>query len=206
MQLQNNGGINIKSPIFDGLYRKNTVFVSGLVIAPVVYVADTVYNAFLIMIAFSVITFLTIIISSFVSKNIVYTVRIILYILIASIVYVPVLAFLKQSFPNTIEKLGIMLPLLIANSMILIKTELRFTRESKGMMIIDLLSYIIGFDIAIIIVAFIREVIGKGEIGGKLLGIPVKIDILRYPFGTFILIGLCGALIRWIVSAVSDTE
>ena len=199
-----NGGINLNSPIFDGIYKKNTVLVGGLLVAPVVFSANTVSKAFAIIFAFSAITFLTIMISSFISRNIVYTIRIILYTLIAALVYVPVIGLELQLFPKQVEEIGIIIPLLITNSLIVSKTELRFFRRTKGKMVIDVCSFIIGFDLVILIFAFIREVFGKGEISGQILGIPLTVPALVYPFGGFILLGLLAALFRKIQFSTSE--
>lgn len=200
-----NGEINVKSPLLDGIYKKNTILVSGLVIAPAVFVANTVIKALALIFTFSIITFLTIIISSFISRNIVYTIRIILYTLIGALVYVPVASISMQIFPdNVIKEMGIMLPLLITNSLIMTKTELRFFRQKKNKMIFDVLSYIIGFDIVVFLFGFIREILGTGAISNKILGIPITFPVLIYPFGGFILIGLCAALFRKVQSYFSE--
>lgn len=204
MQKHNNGGIEI-SPLLDGIYRKNTILVSGLVIAPVVFVANTVTKALALIFAFSLITFFTIIISSCISRNIVYTIRIILYTLIGALVYVPVASIAMHIFSeNVVKEMGIMLPLLITNSMIMTKTELRFFRQKKGKMVVDVLSYIVGFDIVVFFIGFIREIFGTGEISGKILGISLTFPVLIYPFGGFILIGLCAALFRKVQSYFSE--
>lgn len=195
---------SLKSSFLDGIYKKNTVLVGGLVIAPVVFAANTVSKAIALIFTFSLITFLTIMISSFISRSIVYTIRIILYTLIAALVYVPVVSMAIQLFPDDVKSIGIMLPLLITNSLILSKAELRFYRLSKGKMVIDVVSHIVGFDIAVLVIAFIREIIGTGEISGKILGIPLTFPVLVYPFGGFILLGLCAALLRKIQSYFSE--
>jgi len=192
------------SPIFDGLYKRNTVFVSGLVIAPVIISANTVAKAIALVFAFSAITFLTIMISSFISRSIVYTIRIILYTIIAALVYVPVISIELQLFPKEVEKIGIIMPLLIVNSLIVSKTELRFFRRTKGKMLIDVVSSILGFDIAILIFAFVREILGTGSISGKILGIPLTFPVLVYPFGGFILLGLMAAILRKIQFSTSE--
>ncbi|MFA5658087.1 MAG: Rnf-Nqr domain containing protein [Oscillospiraceae bacterium] len=194
--LKNNGGIDIKSPLFDGAYKHNTVLLSGMVISPVVFAATSVSHSLALICAFSVITFLTVMISSFFPRNIVYTIRIILYTLISSLVYVPVLTVVTQIFPQEVKEIGIIIPLLITNSLIVSKTELRFFRRTKGKMIIDVLSYIIGFDIVVLLVGFIREVFGTGMFSGKIIGVPMAFPALVYPFGGFILVGLLGALLK----------
>lgn len=196
MVRNNNGGIDINSPLFEGLYKKNTVLVSGLVVAPVVFSANTLSKAIVIMFAFSIITLLTVMLSSLISRNIVYTIRIILYTLIASIVYVPVMSICLQIFPQQVEQVGVMLPLLITNALIVSKTELRFFRRTKGKMLVDLISFIIGFDIVVLIIGFLREVLGTGTLFGKMIGIPFTFPALVYPFGGFIFLGLLAAGFR----------
>ncbi len=193
-----------RNSLLDGLFLKNTILVSGLVIAPVVFIANTVAKAIALIFVFSTITFLTIMISSFIPRNIVYTIRIILYTVIASLVYVPIVIYANHIFPDSVSKMGIMLPLLIANSLILTKSETRFFRESNGRMVVDVLSYIMGFNIVTIIFAFIREFFGRGMIGDKIMGISYTVPILVYPFAGFILLGLLAAIFRAIKSYFSE--
>ena len=193
-----------KNPLLDGLISKNTILVSGLVIAPVVFLANTVAKALTLMFVFSTITFLTIMISSFIPRNIFYTIRIILYTVIASLVYIPVVICAYRLFPEQASTMGIMLPLLIANSLILTKSETRFFRETKGRMLVDVLAYITGFNVVTILFAFIREFFGRGMIGDKIMGISFTVPILTYPFAGFILLGLLAALFRVIKSYFSE--
>lgn len=193
-----------KSSLLDGLYFKNTVLFSGMVITPVVFAATTVRNALALIFVFSLVTFFTIIISSFIPRNIVYTIRIILYTIISSLVYVPVMSMALQMFPEEVSKLGIMFPLLIANSLILTRSETRFFRESKGRMIADVMSHILGFDVVMIIIAFLREFFGTGMINNKLMGVRFTLPVLVYPFAGFILLGLIAALVRGMQSYFSE--
>lgn len=188
--------LRFDTSILDGLYKKNTIFVSGLVIAPVVAAATTVRLALVVACIFSLITFFTILIASFVPRDIAYAVRIILYTLIAAMVYVPAAIFGYTLFPEEIKALGVYVPLLITNSLIVSKTELRFFRKSKAAMTIDILSYIGGFDAAILLFAFLREIFSTGALGDRILGIPLTFPALALPFGGFIFLGLLSGLFR----------
>lgn len=200
---KNKNKITFSSPIFDGLYKKNTILISGLLIAPVVLGATTLLKSVTLAVAFSIITFFSVIISSFFSRRIVYAIRIVLYTLIASFVYVPVIILCMQVFDDEVKQLGFLMPLLIINALIVSKSELRFFRRSKGKMIIDVTSYILGFDIVIILVGFLREIFGTGSLNGKLIGIPLTFSILKYPCGGFILIGLLAGLLRKIQQIIT---
>lgn len=182
--------------IFDGLYKKNTVLVSGLVIAPVVAAATTLRLSLVLVYFFSILTFFAVLISSYVPRDIVYAARIILYTFIASMVYVPTVIFGHTLFPNEVQALGIFVPLLITNSLIVSKTELRFFRKSKSKMVVDVICYILGFDFVIILFAFFREIFSTGALGERILGIPLTFPALALPFGGFIFLGLMAALFR----------
>lgn len=191
-----NGKKKFDASVFDGLFMKNTVLASGLVIAPIVTVATTLYSGLALAMAFSCITFLTVLIASFVPRDIAYAVRIILYSVISAMVYVPVVIFMESFMPAQVKILGIMLPLLIANSVILTRTELRFFKLDKFRMIFEVLFYILGFDAVAILTGFLREVFSTGSIGDKILGIPITMPILSTTFGGFILIGVLAAVLK----------
>lgn len=201
----NNKKVKFDFSIFDGLFKKNAVLVGGLIIAPIVGIT-TFKNALIYTVLFSIITFLTIMISAFVPREIVYAVRIILYSFIGSLVYVPVAVIAHELFPNEIISLGVFVPLIITNSLIVSKTEVYFFRLSKGRMISEVLCYIIGFDIAFLCFAFIREVLSFGSIGNTILGIPLTFHALNYTFGGFIFLGLFSALFRKIYISVRGKQ
>lgn len=65
--------------------------------------------------------------------------------LFASLVYIPTEFLLEQLFePLAIYNVGIFLPLMVANSLIVRKSETRFFVQKKGPMVLDLLCSVIG--------------------------------------------------------------
>ncbi len=185
--------------ILDNLFRKNPILSGGMVIAPIVVYAVTLKNAITLAAAFSVITFFTLIISSFVPKKIVYTIRIILYTLIGSLVYVPAYIILNYYIPEVVSEMGIYFPLLITNSFIVSRSETIFFLESKSKMLLDIIFCILGYDIIVLIFGTIREIISTGELSGNILPVPLIFSGLGLPFGGFIILGILAALLRYIV-------
>jgi len=188
-----------KGIIKNALLNKNPILVSGMVIAPVVVMANNILDALTLVSAFSLITFFTLVISSFVPKNIVYTVRIILYTIIGALVYVPSVILLKYLMPEGVEALGIFFPLFITSSFIISRSESIFFLETKGKMFLDIIFCIIGYDAAVLLFAAIREILAFGTIGGTIIGMPVALTAFQNPFGGFILLGLMAALFRTIL-------
>ncbi len=194
-----NDNNSCKKIILNGLLYKNPILVSGMVTAPVVVLANNFKDAAALTAAFSMITFFTLLVSSFVPKSIVYTIRIILYTLIGALVYVPTVILLKYFMPEGVEALGIFFPLLITSSFIVTRSETIFFMESKGKMLLDIIFCILGYDAAVLLFALIREILAAGTIGGNMIGMPTAFSAFEHPFGGFILLGLFAALFRSIL-------
>jgi electron transport complex protein RnfE len=180
------------------------VLVSGLVTAPIVICSTTLKMGLFLSFAFSSITFLAIMIASLLPRNIVYTIRIILYTLISSLVYVPVYIMSMQFFPVEAQNASIYLPLLIVNSMIISQTEFKYFKQDKLSMLITVFFYIIGFDIVVIICSLIREIISYGTVWGKIVGIQIISEGWAKPFGGFIILGLLSGFFHKIINVIKN--
>ena len=194
-----------KNTVFDGLLADNTVLSSLMVISPVIICGDSLRNAEALIYAFSSITFLAVMISSFVPKKLPYTVKVIIYALISSLVYIPVKLAAEEFYPDCISRIGIYFPLLAVNSLIVFQTEAKFFRMKKLKMIPSLIFYILGFDLVMLITAFIRELLAYGTINSKIVDVDTLISGLAQPFGGFIFLGLmCGIYRRIRASVINE--
>ncbi len=73
-------------------------------------------------------------------------------------------------------------------------------------MVIDVIAYILGFDIAVLIFSLFRELLSTGAIGDRIFGIPTTFPCLVFPFGGFILLGLFSALYRKILFLIGRNK
>lgn len=191
--------------IIDGLIRQNIVLVSGLVLAPVIAAATSYYNALLICFAFSMISFLTILLCRAVPRKIAYTLRVILYAVAASVVYIPVMIICEYFFaPNIILSVGIYIPIMITNSLILSKTETRFYLGSFRHMLADSALFILGFDVVCMAVGILRDILVNGKLGGLYLNMPFSVPALGTTFGGFIFVGILAGLFRAVTARVRE--
>lgn len=183
-----------KKMIFGGILGDNIVLSGLMVISPVIICGDTLKNAEALIYAFSAITFLSVLISSFVTRKLPYTAKIIIYAVISALVYVPVKLAAIEFYPDSIERIGIYYPLLAVNSLIVFQTEASFFRMKKTDMIVSLIFSIIGFDIVMLITGLLRELFAYGTINSKIVDINTLTAGLAQPFGGFIFLGMmCGA-------------
>ena len=186
----------------EGFLTGNGLLSSGVIIAPAVIAATDFSTAACLAMVFTLVTYITVALCSFVPRTLVYTVRIIIYTFVAYLLYVPVSILLENIMPNSLIAVGIYAPLLITNSFITSRTELKFYRYGKKYMLVLAAFYVLGYDIALIAFGTVRGIL----INGNFLGI----ELLKYPitslstaFGGFIFLALSSALyrsiIRWIV-------
>ncbi len=195
-----------KNLILEGLWNDNTVLSAFMVISPVIICGDTLRNALALIYAFSAITFVSVLISSFVPQRLPYAAKIMIYAVISSIVFIPAKLAAQEFFPGVVERIGIYFPLLAVNSLIVFQTEARFFRMKKSGMMISLISYILGFDAVMLITAFIRELFAYGTINSRMVDMDTLISGLGLPFGGFIFLGLFSGIFRKLRSATERNK
>ena len=110
--------------------------------------------------------------------------------------YIPFYIYFDGRLPADPAKLGMFLPMIATSQFVVSASELRFFRMSRPQMMADVISHIIGLDIAIIFMGAVRELFSTGGINGALYGITHVNPLIGAPCGGFIMIGLMGALIR----------
>lgn len=197
---------SLGSVINNAMVRNNLVLVLGTAIAPVIVIANTLKNAAILALTFSVITFFTMLLSSFIPQKVVYTVRVIVYIAIGALVYVPTAIIISSLFPQAMQNMGIYFPLLITNSFIIFHSDTAFLTEKKSRMVLDLVFGIIGYDIVVLLFGLIREIISTGEINGNVIALPMLFKALYQPFGGFILLGIFAAALRGILLLIKKVS
>ena len=185
-----------KWSFMQGITTHNPVFASGLAIAPAVFAGSTLSGALTYAAFFSAVTFTALCFSSLLPRRIPYALRIILYTAAAAAVYIPFYIYFDGRLPADAAKLGMFLPMIATSQFVVSASELRFFRMSRPQMMADVISHIIGLDIAIIFMGAVRELFSTGGINGALYGITHVNPLIGAPCGGFIMIGLMGALIR----------
>ncbi|MCL1823317.1 MAG: NADH:ubiquinone oxidoreductase subunit RnfE [Oscillospiraceae bacterium] len=187
----------IKARPSDGFVRQNIVLMSGLLTGPVIAGAKDFESAAAISIVFVIITFFSVAFCRLVPRKLVYTLRIILYAIVASALYIPaVLACEYLMGEEAVLRAGIYLPVLVVNHVILSKTETRFFQLSYGQMLIDTAGYIGGFVCACFATGIIRDLLVNARIGMIEIETGFDVPALETTFGGFIVVGVLAGLCR----------
>lgn len=189
-----------------GLFADNTVLSACMVISPVIMCGDTIKNAIALIYVFTAITLPSVLIASFVPKRLPYAVKIIIYAVISSLIYIPVKIIAENYYPESIARIGIYFPLIAVNSLIVYQTEAKFFRMKRTKMIGSLIFYVFGFDAVMLITGFIRELFAYGTINSRMVDMNTVISGLGKPFGGFIFLGLMCGIYRKIRSTIPEKK
>ena len=188
---------NRKARLSDGIIKQNPVLMSGLFAVPVIGAATSWENALAVCYVFSVVTLVSVVLCRLLPKKIAFAIRIVLYALIASVVYVPTAITAQLIFPMGItENIGLYLAVIVTHPLILTKTESRFFLRSPIQMLKDIMGFIIGFDLSCLLVGVIRDILTDNIIGNTIVPLSFQMPSMNSVYGGFILVGVLAGLFR----------
>jgi electron transport complex protein RnfE len=182
--------MNLKNEFSKGLVRENPLFRLLLGMCPALAVTTSVNNGLGMGVAVTGVLLASNIVVSAMRKVIPSSVRIPAFIVIIA-TFVTITDMLMHAFtPALYTALGIFIPLIVVNCIILGRAESFASRNTMLPAIVDALGMGIGFTVALVMVSAVREVLGAGSFFGLPLlpeNIPALIMIL--PPGGFIALG-----------------
>lgn len=181
-----------------GLIKENPTLVSLLGMCPTLAITLTVQNALGMGAAATFVLLCSNIVISLLKKIIPSQVRLPAYIVIIA-GFVTFVGMILQAFlPDIYDALGIYLPLITVNCIILGRAEMFASKNSVGASALDGLGMGLGFTLAMVAVSSVREIIGNGSWFGIKLAPdfiqPMTIFIM--PAGGFFVLGCVIALVN----------
>jgi len=183
-----------------GIYSENPVYRMVLGMCPTLAVSNTVQNAVGMGIATTFVLLGSNILISMIKNIVPKRIRIPMFIVvIASFVTVADL-FMAAYAPQLHRALGIFVPLIVVNCIILGRAEAFASKNTVIDSIADALGMGLGFTLALLSLGITRELLGNGTLWGyPLLGTgydPMLIMVL--PPGAFLVLGVYLAFINWL--------
>ncbi|MBQ2244785.1 MAG: electron transport complex subunit E [Oscillospiraceae bacterium] len=175
--------MDIKKQLKEGLLTKNPVLVQLLGMCSTLAISTSLFNGLGMGIAVTIILICSNVLISALRKVIPSQIRIAAYIVIIA-GFVTVVDLLLQAFlPELSESLGVFIPLIVVNCIILGRAEAFASKNGVVASLLDGLFQGIGYTLALVIVCVIRELLGAGTFGGGLLngGEGIRIIPEGYP-------------------------
>ena len=211
--------MNIKKQFKEGLITNNPVLVQLIGMCATMAITTTLFNG--VGMGLSVLIILTCcnVVVSAIRKIIPNEIRLAIFVVIIA-GFVTIVDLLLQAYiPALSEALGVFIPLIVVNCIIIGRAEAFCQKNTIGASFFDGIFQGLGYTVVLIIMCVFRELVGSGKFGGGLIdianGFKITMDgtgggiqifpadygatIMLLPFGGFITLGLLIALMQYML-------
>ena len=207
--------MNIKKQFSEGLLSKNPVLAQLLGMCSVLAITTSLFNGIGMGVCVTIILICSNVLISALRKVIPGSIRIAAYIVIIA-GFVTMVDLLLQAFlPELSESLGVFIPLIVVNCIILGRAEAFASKNGVLASALDGLFQGIGYTAALVVMCVIRELLGAGTFGGGILnggegirilpeGSPAMLMVM--PVGGFITLGFVIAGFQWLQKRLEDKK
>lgn len=184
----------------NGLVLQNPTLVLLLGMCSTLAVTTSLKNGLGMGVSTTAVLILSNFVISLLRKRIPNQIRIASYVVVVAAFVTSIDLLLQAYFPTLSEGLGIFIPLIVVNCIILARAEAFASKHTPGYAAVDGLAMGLGFTMALGVLGAVREVLGAG----KLWGVPLfgaqfqPVLLLVAPCGGFIVLGCLIALAQWL--------
>ena len=208
--------MNFKKQFKEGLLTRNPVLAQLLGMCSTLAITTSLFNGLGMGLAVTIILICSNVLISALRKVIPNQIRIAAYIVIIA-GFVTVVDLLLQAFlPDLAESLGVFIPLIVVNCVILGRAEAFASKNGVLASAVDGLCQGIGYTVALVVMCVIRELLGSGTFGGGLLGengagiqiFPADYAALQMimPVGGFLTLGFVVAGFQWLLRKIENKK
>lgn len=194
--------------LYNGIVKENTIFVQVLAMCPTLAVTTSAENGLGMGLATTGVLIFSNLLISLLRKVIPDKIRIPAYIVIIASLVTLVEFILKGFVPGLYQALGIFIPLIVVNCVILGRAEAYASKNPVYPSIFDGLGIGLGFALALLLLGSVREILGTG----KLFGIQVMPSsyqpalIMVLAPGAFFALGIIMGLFNYRRMKVADRK
>ena len=191
--------MNFKRQLKEGLITQNPVLVQLLGMCSTMAITTSISNGIGMGISVLIILTLSNIFISLLRKIIPNEVRIACYIVVIAGFVTIVDLCLQAFFPAIAKSLGVFIPLIVVNCIILGRAEAFANKNSVLASAVDGICQGIGYTIALVIMCAVRELLGNGTLLGYQI-MPASYTpalMLVLPVGGFLCLGTLIAVMQW---------
>ena len=207
--------MNFKKQFREGLLTKNPVTVQLLGMCSTLAITTSLFNGIGMGLSVTLILICSNVLISALRKVVPSQIRIAAYIVIIA-GFVTVVDLALQAFlPDLSENLGVFIPLIVVNCIILGRAEAFASKNGVLASAVDGLCQGIGYTAALVVVCVIRELLGAGTFGGGILNggegirvIPEGYPAMQLvmPVGGFLVLGFVIAGSQWLMRKLDNRK
>ena len=206
--------MNFKKQLREGLLTNNPVLSQLLGMCSTMAITTTLFNGIGMGLSVTIILICSNVVISLLRKVIPDKIRIAAYIVIIAGFVTMVDLLLKAFLPALSDSLGVFIPLIVVNCIILGRAESFASKNGVLASAVDGLTQGIGYTAALVIMCIIRELLGSGTFGAGVFGADgIRILPSQYPallvilpVGGFLTLDCLIALTQWINRKLAARE
>lgn len=192
------GGLGYGKIFIDGIVGNNPVIVQMVGLCSVLGVSTSLANGIGMGIAVIVVLTLSNVVISLLRNFIPDKVRIPSYIVVIATFVTLVQLLLQAYIPALYSSLGLFIPLIVVNCIILARAEGFASKNGVVKSFVDGIGNGLGYTVVICVLSIIREILGAGEIlGNPILPEGMTIGLVGQAPGAFIILGMLYALFNY---------
>ena len=207
--------MDFKKQLHEGLLTKNPVLVQLLGLCSVLAITTSLFNGLGMGLSVTVILICSNVLISALRNVIPNQIRIAAYIVIIAAFVTIVDLLLQALLPDLSESLGVFIPLIVVNCIVLGRAEAFASKNGVLASAVDGLCQGIGYTVALVIMCVIREFLGSGTFGGGILnggegiriipeGYPAMMMVM--PVGGFLTLGFVIAGFQWFTRKMNNKK
>ena len=188
-----------RSRWYEGIFRKNPIFVCGLALPFAVMVTNNLKNCAAVSILMACALIPSVLLASLIGTRLRLWGTGLLCALLSLCVIVSALPLVQMISPEIIGSLGVYIPILSVNTLLLFLAGRHTKKQHKPLLALaDALSYSTGFALAMGLIGGMRELLGNNALWGIPVAFPVKLSGLQIAFSGFLAAALLSALFRFV--------
>ena len=189
--------MNYINIIKNGIIKENTKFVLMLGMCPTLATTTSAINGLSMGLATMAVLICTNFVISCLKSITPDKVRIPVFIVVIAAFVTILQMFIKAYLPDVDKSLGLFIPLIVVNCIILGRAEAFAAKQSPVASLFDGIGIGLGFTIALTLLGMVRELLGAGSLFGFVL-LPETYNTLLFvlPPGAFITLGYLIAIVN----------
>ena len=193
--------MNLGKQLKEGLLTQNPVLVQMLGLCSTMAITTSIMNGLGMGVSVLIILTAANVVISAIRKIVPDKIRIAMLIVVIA-GFVTCVDLLLQAFvPAIAESLGVFIPLIVVNCIILGRAEAFSYKNGVGASFFDGIFQGLGYTLVLLAMCFIRELLGAGTLAGfRIIPEQFPIGILTLPVGGFLVLGFLIAAMQWALS------
>ncbi len=193
--------MNIGKQLKEGLLTQNPVLVQMLGLCSTMAITTSIMNGLGMGVSVLIILTASNVVISAIRKIVPDKIRIAMFIVVIA-GFVTCVDLLLQAFvPAIAASLGVFIPLIVVNCIILGRAEAFSYKNGIGASFFDGIFQGLGYTAVLLAMCFIRELLGAGTLAGfRIIPEQFPVGILTLPVGGFLVLGFLIAAMQWALS------